>query len=200
MYYRRKEQVYLPGWLWFFLILPLGLLVALLYRNKRLPQLARRLRDMPLPFPSSPRYTEPDSIPLDIRPEIPTAEDEATQAHSADYSLIDGGRATEIVLEAPGEQPTVEQPASAGADDLTIVEGIGPKIASLLNEAGIKTFAALADTPQDRLDEILTNARLRRISDPGTWPEQARLAAAGNWEGLQQLQDSLKGGRRNAAD
>ena len=33
--------------------------------------------------------------------------------------------------------------------------------------------------------------------DPSTWPEQASLAAAGEWDALQALQDELKGGRRN---
>jgi hypothetical protein len=31
--------------------------------------------------------------------------------------------------------------------------------------------------------------------DPATWPEQAKLAAEGNWEELKKRQDELKGGR-----
>jgi hypothetical protein len=34
------------------------------------------------------------------------------------------------------------------------------------------------------------------IATPDTWPEQAGLAAAGRWEELEALQDSLKGGRK----
>jgi hypothetical protein len=195
MVYRRKKEVYLPGWLWFFLILPLGLLVALLYRQKRLQPIARRLRSLPLPFPSSPRYSEPDSIPLDIRPEIPSPEGLETGA--GDFAVVEGRGAPEIILEQPEPTPPAGTPSST--DDLTIIEGIGPKIASLLQEAGIVSFAMLAGTPQEELDEILTSARLRRISDPTTWPDQARLAAAGEWEALQQLQNTLKGGRRASA-
>jgi ribosomal protein L30 len=92
-------------------------------------------------------------------------------------------------------------PVAAGAepakqDDLTILEGIGPKIASVLQAAGITTFAQLAATDVARLEEILQSADLR-LADPGTWPEQAALAAAGKQEELQQLMGQLKGGRRS---
>jgi predicted flap endonuclease-1-like 5' DNA nuclease len=86
-------------------------------------------------------------------------------------------------------------PASLGMDDLQVIEGIGPKIKGVLQAAGITTFAGLAAADPARLLEILHAAGLR-LGDPTTWPEQAALAAAGNWEDLQRLQDGLKGGRR----
>ncbi len=89
----------------------------------------------------------------------------------------------------------VEAPPPA-PDDLTRIEGIGPKIAGLLREAGIITFAQLAEADVERLRRILDEARLLQIADPGTWPEQARLAASGQWEALKELQERLKGGRR----
>lgn len=81
-------------------------------------------------------------------------------------------------------------------DDLARIEGIGPKIASVLNEAGIHTFARLARTPVERLQGILEAAGLARLATPATWPQQAELAAREDWEGLEALQASLKGGRR----
>jgi len=80
-------------------------------------------------------------------------------------------------------------------DDLKRIEGIGPKIASLLHDAGITTFARLAAADVARLREILDAVNLR-IADPTTWPEQAALAAAGDLDGLASLQSELKGGRR----
>ena len=82
-------------------------------------------------------------------------------------------------------------------DDLELIEGIGPKISSVLKTAGIKTFAQLAALDADKVRELLTNtdARLGRISDPTTWAEQSRLAAEGKMEDLKALQDNLKGGR-----
>ena len=81
-------------------------------------------------------------------------------------------------------------------DDLTAIEGIGPKISGLMKESGVSTFAAMADTSVERLQEILQTADFRALADPTTWPEQAKLAAKGDWEGLQTLQDELDGGRR----
>jgi hypothetical protein len=54
----------------------------------------------------------------------------------------------------------------------------------------------LANLKADELRQILDDAGIGRISDPATWPEQAKLAAQGDWEGLEALQDELKGGRR----
>ncbi len=86
--------------------------------------------------------------------------------------------------------------SSAEPDDLKVIEGIGPKIAGLLQEAGIRTFNDLASADVGRLQEILENAGPRyRLADPGTWPKQAALAAEGKWDELKELQESLKGGR-----
>jgi DNA-directed RNA polymerase subunit beta' len=89
----------------------------------------------------------------------------------------------------------VPVPGKPTPDDLAIVEGIGPKIASLFQAAGINTFAQLAATDVERLRQILRAADIR-IADPTTWPEQARLAAAGEWDKLKALQEQLRGGRR----
>jgi len=53
----------------------------------------------------------------------------------------------------------------------------------------------LAETDVRLLREILDEAGIR-IADPETWPEQASLAAKEDWQGLQTLQSTLKGGRR----
>jgi predicted flap endonuclease-1-like 5' DNA nuclease len=81
-------------------------------------------------------------------------------------------------------------------DDLKLIEGIGPKISSLLQEAGIVTFAHLASTDVKRLKQIIADAGLTALADPTSWPEQAGLAATGQWDALEALQDELKGGRR----
>lgn len=80
-------------------------------------------------------------------------------------------------------------------DDLSVVEGIGPKITMVLQAAGINTFSQLAVADISRLQKILDDAGIR-LGDPATWPEQARLAADGDWDGLKELQNQLKGGKR----
>lgn len=82
-------------------------------------------------------------------------------------------------------------------DDLKVVEGIGPKIAELFNQAGITTWQKLADTSVDECKEILKDAGSRfTMHKPETWPEQSGLAADGKWQELAELQKQLKGGRR----
>lgn len=81
------------------------------------------------------------------------------------------------------------------SDDLTKVEGIGPKIAEIFQEAGIHTFADLANKSEDDLKDILNEAGPRYASkNPGSWPKQAQMAADGKWDELQEWQDSVKGG------
>jgi len=82
------------------------------------------------------------------------------------------------------------------ADDLKIVEGIGPKIEELLHNAGIKTWKALSDASSDSLREILDAAgSAYQIHDPGTWAQQAALADQGKWDELKKWQDELDAGK-----
>ncbi|MEW5939794.1 MAG: 50S ribosomal protein L21 [Chloroflexota bacterium] len=89
--------------------------------------------------------------------------------------------------------PEVEEEA----DDLAMIEGVGPKAAKVLNEAGILTFAQLAESSVEDLHQILSDAGLKSMN-PDTWAEQAKLAADGNWKALEKLQAKLVGGRKAA--
>jgi Ca2+/Na+ antiporter len=97
---------------------------------------------------------------------------------------------------APATRMEPTRTVSKAADDLTLIEGIGPKIAGILKSSGITTFEQLASASMDKLQALLDQNDLR-LADPGTWAEQARLAAAGDHAGLQALQDRLKGGRES---
>jgi len=83
--------------------------------------------------------------------------------------------------------------ATGKADDLKKIEGIGPKIASTLVEAGITTFADLAKTKSTKISEIIAGVRGNHVTD--TWPKQAKLAAEGKWDELKKWQDELDGGK-----
>ena len=79
---------------------------------------------------------------------------------------------------------------------MKIIEGIGPKIAELLNADGIITFKDLAGTSVERIQGILDAAGPRyRMHDPSTWPNQSQLAADGKMDELKILQDNLTGGK-----
>ena len=129
------------------------------------------------------------------------------------YLFLPGISALKFLAQLPGastsEAVAATESASAEAipsaaparsesvpDDLTRIEGIGPKIAQVLHNAGIATFADLAGVSVDRLTYLLREAGLGALADPVTWPEQARLAAAADWSTLDKLQDELQGGRR----
>jgi hypothetical protein len=79
-------------------------------------------------------------------------------------------------------------------DDLTKIEGIGPKVSETLNEAGISTFNALSNAKVEDIQKILSDGGLKMM-DATTWPQQAKLAADGDWNALKKLQDKLSGGR-----
>ena len=97
-------------------------------------------------------------------------------------------RSTVIPLDTEPPEPVVP-------DNLKRIEGIGPKIAELLNMSGIFTFAQLANTAVDALQAILADAGPRfQMANPTTWPQQAQLAADENWEALASLQELLEGG------
>jgi predicted flap endonuclease-1-like 5' DNA nuclease len=100
---------------------------------------------------------------------------------------------------------TVEKKASKSkakadkqtGDDLRKIEGVGPKLAEVLNGAGITTYAGLAEAKPEELRAILESAGSRyKMFDPTTWPEQAALAAEGKWDELKELQGQLSGGRK----
>ena len=80
--------------------------------------------------------------------------------------------------------------------DLTVIEGIGPKIASLLNKAGIKTFTDLSKAKVTTLKTVLADAGNRfKMHNPTSWPKQAKLAASNKWTALKTLQAKLNGGK-----
>ena len=82
------------------------------------------------------------------------------------------------------------------ADDLTKIEGIGKKVAALLEQNGITQFKALGKLSIKKLQLILDDAGSKfNLHDPSTWPKQAKLAADQKWDELKTLQVELSGGK-----
>jgi ribosomal protein L20 len=77
-------------------------------------------------------------------------------------------------------------------DDLKKIEGVGPKIEEVLNAAGIKTFAQLAEAKDADTQEIIKGVKGNHQA--GSWNEQAALARDGKWDELKKWQDELDGG------
>ena len=115
--------------------------------------------------------------------------DEAGTAESLADEAEDLAKRT-IVRHADIEAET----ASAGAayDDLTRINGVGAVFQTALYQAGVTSYAALADVSLDELEALLEAAGRSRPGRLETWPRQASFAAAGDWDGLRQYLDSLQ--------
>ncbi|MBT8263999.1 MAG: 30S ribosomal protein S2 [Muriicola sp.] len=98
-----------------------------------------------------------------------------------------------VAKEKPKKETAKKEKATA--DDLTKVEGMGPKISEVFQSAGIMTFADLASKSEEELKEVLAGAGARYASkNPASWPKQAKMAADGKWDELKEWQDNTKAG------
>lgn len=131
--------------------------------------------------------------------------DTATRAAQAKADAADSAaEATESAADTKADAAAASAAAAAAVEaaapeaapdpqDLTVVEGVGPKIGEALQAAGIHTFADLAGTSKEDLAKILNDAGLS--ADPTTWSKQAAMAAIGDMDDLKAYQDKLEGGR-----
>lgn len=126
-----------------------------------------------------------------------SSEDEDTGI-SVDVSDLEAEEQDEITNDMPADAKKLAREAVSDSNevDLTIIEGIGPKYAAILNVAGIHNFSQLAAMTTDEIVDLVKANGGRKSGSMSTWADQARLAAAGDWDGLEKLQDDLTGGRR----
>ncbi len=153
--------------------------------------------------------TSTDSTSVDVPPADPVtvaaAEETAAEPTSVDVPPADPvtvAAAEETVMMNPSAEDVkaeVTKEATAASDgevdDLERVEGIGPKYADALVAAGIRTFADVANATVEQFEKAAKDAGMRRSASMATWAEQAALAAKGDWDGLNALQEKLSGGR-----
>ena len=178
---QEAEQQESRWWVWVLIALVLLAFAAYVIwwwlnpKEETQPAVPHRAEDVALPGTELPKVELPD-VDLDDA-KLPDVE--LPESETPDPGAIASG-------------------VSGTFDDLKVIEGIGPKIASILNAVGISSFRQLADLSPARILEILGNAdpRLLRLADPTTWPQQAQLAADGAWDELQKLTEQLKGGRK----
>ena len=136
--------------------------------------------------------------PTDTKPE-PTVETEAPAViENAPEIEVDVEATKKAVKEDKEDKEVTKKASKAKAskgDDLTKIEGIGPKAAEALTNAGMGTFSDLSKGDAEKIKEVLTEASSRMAHlDPTSWPKQAQMAADGKWDELKAWQDSVKGG------
>jgi predicted flap endonuclease-1-like 5' DNA nuclease len=116
--------------------------------------------------------------------------EEGAERERRNQALIDAAPATAKpapqAAPPPQSAPTPSPaPAPAGADDLTRIKGIGPKLVARLGELGVTTYAQIAGWSEADVARI--DAELGRFAGRITrdqWIEQAKLLAAGDEAGF----------------
>ncbi len=101
------------------------------------------------------------------------------------------------VIPAPKALASSVASSKGGKDNLEIIEGIGPKIAKVLVDGGISTFALLAAAKADDVTAMLKASGGRfSFANPASWAEQAALLRDGKMAEFKALTDALVGGVR----
>ncbi|NND06670.1 MAG: 50S ribosomal protein L27 [Saprospiraceae bacterium] len=136
------------------------------------------------------KVSKPKASPKPVQPAEPKVE-----------AAVESPAPAKEETSAPVEKPAVKKAPAAKKvkkvkeDDLKIIEGVGPKLESILKEAGITDLKVVSESDPAKLREILEAAGNRyKMFNPDTWPNQAKLAVEGKWEELKEYQDRLDGG------
>ena len=104
--------------------------------------------------------------------------------------------ATEKVMPFNAAAAKAAMGKSIKQDDLKAVEGIGPKISGMFNDAGIKTWKALSETAVSKCQEVLDGGGNRyKVHDPASWPMQAKMCYEGKWKDLAKWQEEHNHGK-----
>ena len=132
---------------------------------------------------------------VEDEPEVKEKEEAKSDASAAAAGAA-GAAAAGAAAAGAEEEAEIKSPKGLGTDDLKVVEGIGPKCEEALKAGGIGSWKDLADSTPEKIKEILTAAEGNFSGQvPDTWPKQASMAVAGDWEELEKWQDELDGGK-----
>ncbi|MBZ0308511.1 MAG: F0F1 ATP synthase subunit gamma, partial [Anaerolineae bacterium] len=127
----------------------------------------------------------------------------------SDNAVYDSGRSLteqvssvlDSVIKAADEQLEKITSALRGddedeEDDLTLIEGIGEKVAGALKTSGIKTFKQLAEAAAAELERLVKEVHgVRMVGSAATWSKQAQYILDGDMDGLKAYQTRLVSGR-----
>jgi len=144
------------------------------------------------------KVAKPKAAPKPVQPveEVVAAEVEVPKPTAPLEEKVEA----KVEVPAAVEKPVAKKAAPSKAkkvkpDDLKIIEGVGPKLESILKEAGITDLKVVSESDPAKLREILESAGNRyKMFNPETWPNQAQLAVEEKWDELKAYQDRLDGG------
>jgi predicted flap endonuclease-1-like 5' DNA nuclease len=153
--------------------------------------IAHRSQLPPMAKPRIEAATKPIERFVPKHPETPTAAEESAR-------VVERQAAVPPAAPEKPEEPAklVERQAPTKPDDLTLLEGIGPKIQDALYAAGVTTFAQLAKMTPEAIEEIVkVEGKVKMIGDAATWPRQAQYLVDGDAAGFESYIKHLVAGR-----
>ncbi|MEO3774787.1 hypothetical protein ABGB10_30790 [Micromonospora sp. B9E7] len=146
----------------------------------------------PEPVTTDAAHADPvDTRPADTEP-VTT---DAALTSDVDAEPVDADRpavATPPVRPTDAATPPVRSAADTSissaegdptgpADDFRRIQGVGPKMAAALQDAGVRTYGHLGELDEPALRDLIRAAGLRAAPGLASWPQQARvLAGAGD--------------------
>lgn len=78
--------------------------------------------------------------------------------------------------------------------NLQVIEGIGPKVESVLRRHGVDSWQELAARSPEAIGVLLTQGGVNaRVHAPDSWVRQAELATRGDWSALIEMQRFIGG-------
>lgn len=115
--------------------------------------------------------------------------------HKQQPSAVPSSAKKAVVVEKTrsNTENTVESKPTVKPDNFKRLDGIGPKIAKLIEDNSILTYQQLGELDDKQLSDLLQKAGVRvRQTDPAYWTKQAKLAAEGKWDDIKKLQQKHK--------
>lgn len=142
----------------------------------------------------SPAATSPDDTTTSATPAEPSdIEDENLAVYA--------GVEAQVVAEAEAATREAASDGTTEQDDLTRIEGVGPKVAAALQTGGYGSYATLAEASEDDIRRALAESGITFAPAAMSFAAQAQYLVEGDEEGLEEYQDYLIAGReRRSAD
>jgi predicted flap endonuclease-1-like 5' DNA nuclease len=180
-------------------------LTDLAVRDRRLAELEAQIAALRGEAESAKRsFAAADTGVNDVKRVLATVQSElggSKDALAAAQAELTAARASAASLQAELDEERASRASAAAlidlrtpADDLTRVEGIGPKMAGALQAGGITSFAQLAATPEAELRRMIEAQGLGFAPSVSTWARQSAYLVDGDEEGFVRYTDYLVAG------
>ncbi|SBT42164.1 helix-hairpin-helix domain-containing protein [Micromonospora narathiwatensis] len=124
--------------------------------------------EQPATVEPEPASTVTEPVAAEVEPATAPAEPVAPATIPVPRTPVENGAVATAEPATPDNGP---------ADDFRKIQGIGPKMAAGLQDAGIRTYRQLAELDEAALREVIKAAGLRAAPGLATWPQQAKVLA-----------------------